>query len=41
MLVTPGNYGADYLRSTWSFLSKKHQMQQYVGETIDMAVDMA
>lgn len=41
MLVTPGNYGADYLREHMELLFEKNiKCSNYVGETIDMAVDM-
>lgn len=41
MLVTPGNYGADYLREHMELpFEKSIKCSNYVGETIDMAVDM-
>lgn len=41
MLVTPGNYGADYLRERMALPFEKNiKCSNYVGETIDMAVDM-
>lgn len=41
MLVTPGNYGADYLREHMKLPFEKNiKCSNYVGETIDMAVDM-
>lgn len=41
MLVTPGNYGADYLREHMELSFEKNiKCSNYVGETIDMAVDM-
>ena len=41
MLVTPGNYGADYLRENMELPFEKNiKCSNYVGETIDMAVDM-
>ena len=41
MLVTPGNYGADYLREYMELPFEKNiKCSNYVGETIDMAVDM-
>ena len=41
MLVTPGNYGADYLREHMALPFEKNiKCSNYVGETIDMAVDM-
>ena len=41
MLVTPGNYGADYLREHMELPFEKNiKCSNYVGETIDMAVDM-
>lgn len=41
LLVTPGNYGADYLREHMSLPFEKNiKCSNYVGETIDMAVDM-
>lgn len=41
MLVTPGNYGADYLREQMELPFEKNiKCSNYVGETIDMAVDM-
>lgn len=41
MLVTPGNYGADYLRKHMELPFEKNiKCSNYVGETIDMAVDM-
>lgn len=41
MLVTPGNYGADYLREHMTLPFERNiKCSNYVGETIDMAVDM-
>ena len=41
MLVTPGNYGAVYLREHMELHFEKNiKCSNYVGETIDMAVDM-
>lgn len=41
MLVTPGNYGDDYLREHMALPFEKNiKCSNYVGETIDMAVDM-
>ena len=41
LLVTPGNYGADYLREHMDLLFERNiKCSNYVGETIDMAVDM-
>lgn len=41
MLVTPGNYGADYLREHMELPFEKNiKCSNYVGDTIDMAVDM-
>ena len=41
ILVTPGNYGADYLREHMDLPYEKNiKCSNYVGETIDMAVDM-
>ena len=41
MLVTPGNYGADYLREHMELPFEKNiKCSNYVGETIDMAIDM-
>ena len=41
LLVTPGNYGADYLREHMDLPYEKNiKCSNYVGETIDMAVDM-
>ena len=41
LLVTPGNYGADYLREHMDLLYEKNiKCSNYVGETIDMAIDM-
>ena len=41
MLVTPGNYGADYLREHMELPFENNiKCSNYVGETIDMAVDM-
>lgn len=41
LLVTPGNYGADYLRDHMELPFEKNiKCSNYVGETIDMAVDM-
>lgn len=41
LLVTPGNYGADYLREHMSLpFEKNMKCSNYVGETIDMAVNM-
>ena len=41
LLVTPGNYGADYLREHMELPFEKNiKCSNYVGETIDMAVNM-
>ena len=41
ILVTPGNYGADYLREHMNLPYEKNiKCSNYIGETIDMAVDM-
>lgn len=41
LLVTPGNYGAEYLREHMRLPFEKNiKCSNYVGETIDMAVDM-
>ena len=41
ILVTPGNYGADYLREHMtSPFENNIKCSNYVGETIDMAIDM-
>ena len=41
MIVTPGNYGADYLREHMDLPFEKNiKCSNYVGETIDMAVNM-
>ena len=41
LIVTPGNYGADYLREHMSLPFEKNiKCSNYVGETIDMAVEM-
>ena len=41
LIVTPGNYGADYLREHMNLPFEKNiKCSNYVGETIDMAVDM-
>ena len=41
LLVTPGNYGADYLREHMDLPFEKNiKCSNYVGETIDMAVNM-
>lgn len=41
LLVTPGNYGADFLREHMEFPFERNiKCSNYVGETIDMAVDM-
>lgn len=41
LLVTPGNYGADYLKEQMTLpFEKNMKCSNYVGETIDMAVDM-
>lgn len=41
ILVTPGNYGADYLKEYMDLPYEKNiKCSNYVGETIDMAVDM-
>ena len=41
LLVTPGNYGADYLREHMNLPYEKNiKCSNYVGETIDMAIDM-
>ena len=39
--MTPGNYGADYLREHMDLPFEKNiKCSNYIGETIDMAVDM-
>ena len=41
LLVTPGNYGADYLREHMDLPHEKNiKCSNYVGEMIDMAIDM-
>lgn len=41
LLVTPGNYGAEYIREHMQLPFEKNiKCSNYVGETIDMAVDM-
>lgn len=41
LLVTPGNYGADYLREHMDIPFEKNiKCSNYIGETIDMAIDM-
>lgn len=41
ILATPGNYGADYLREHMNLPYEKNiKCSNYVGETIDMAIDM-
>ena len=41
LLVTPGNYGADYLRAHMDLpFEKNMKCSNYVGETIDMAINM-
>lgn len=41
LLVTPGNYGQEYLKNHMSLPFEKNiKCSNYVGETIDMAVDM-
>lgn len=41
MLLTPGNYGADYLREHMTIPFENNiKCSNYVGETIDMAIDM-
>lgn len=41
LLVTPGNYGAEYLKEHMDLpFEKNMKCSNYVGETIDMAVDM-
>lgn len=41
LLVTPGNYGADYLKEHMDLAFEKNiKCSNYVGETIDMAVNM-
>jgi cobalt-precorrin-5B (C1)-methyltransferase len=41
LLVTPGNYGADYLRDHMTLPFEKNiKCSNYVGETIDMAIDL-
>lgn len=41
LLVTPGNYGADYLREHMNLPYEKNiKCSNYVGEMIDMAIDM-
>ena len=41
LLVTPGNYGADYLKGHMDLPFEKNiKCSNYVGETIDMAVNM-
>ena len=41
LLVTPGNYGADYLKEHMELPFKKNmKCSNFIGETIDMAIDM-
>lgn len=41
LLVTPGNYGAEYLRAHMELpFERNMKCSNYVGETIDMAIDM-
>jgi cobalt-precorrin-5B (C1)-methyltransferase len=41
LLVTPGNYGADYLREHMELPFEKNiKCSNYVGETIDMAIEL-
>ncbi len=41
LLVTPGNYGADYLREHMELPYERNiKCSNYVGDTIDMAIDM-
>ena len=41
LLVTPGNYGAEYLKNHMDLPFEKNiKCSNYVGETIDMAIDM-
>lgn len=41
LLVTPGNYGADYLKNHMNLpFEKNMKCSNYVGETIDMAVSL-
>ena len=41
ILATPGNYGADFLREHMTLPFEKNiKCSNYVGETIDMAVDI-
>lgn len=41
LLITPGNYGADFIRSGMGELDAENSMKcsNYVGETVDMAVE--
>lgn len=41
LIITPGNYGEDFIKNTMYFdLSESVKCSNYVGETIDMAVNM-
>ena len=41
LIITPGNYGEDFIKNTMHFdLSESVKCSNYVGETIDMAVNM-
>ena len=41
LLVTPGNYGADYLKEHMELpFEKNMKCSNFIGETIDMAIDM-
>lgn len=41
LLITPGNYGAEYLKNHMDLPFEKNiKCSNYVGETIDMAIDM-
>ena len=41
LIITPGNYGADYLRNHMDIPFEKNiKCSNYVGETIDMAINM-
>lgn len=39
--VSPGNYGLDYMKRTYGYdLDKSVKCSNFIGDTIDMAVEM-
>ena len=41
LIITPGNYGEDFIKNTMNFdLSNSVKCSNFVGDTIDLAVDM-